>query len=84
MNTILITGTARSLNQKDVKYDVWIWGALAGQPLQLITTKEVVNGGYNDIWKLAKDTAEAYLKEPRLQDGAYTQFLDHLIIRWPE
>lgn len=89
MNTILITGTAQTIPVKispkttgfKVEYDIYIWGANECQQLQLITCKKETMCGYGDLWNMAKNKAASYFNEPLFNDGAYTQYLDHLIIK---
>lgn len=79
MNTILITGTAK-MNGNHVNYDVYIWASKEGDQIQMITNFKSTFDGYMDLWKEAKERAVNYLHEPRMDDGAYTQFLDHITI----
>lgn len=79
MNTILITGSCDVTDIK-IKYDVFIWASLAGQPIQMITARHIeTEVGYNDLWPVAKDIVTAYFDTNQFYDGAYTQYLDHLI-----
>ena len=91
MNTILITGTAKQkiihqFNDSDnpirfkVEYDINIWAANEGQQIQLICTHNEILQGYNELWAIAKNKASDYLKNDLLNDGAYTQYLDHIIM----
>ena len=89
MNTILITGTAKTIPYKisacttgfKVQYDVHIWASKEGEQLQFITSKyEWLLRGHGDLWALVKVKVREYFKMPKFDDGAYTQFLDHLII----
>jgi len=81
MNTILISGTARHLINGNVRYAVNIWASLENSPLTLVSSidKELI--GYNGLWEFAKKRAKGYfLTDNKLDDGAYTQYLDHLIL----
>jgi hypothetical protein len=88
MNTILITGTAKTIPVKishisngfKVVYDVIIWASLEGEQLQFITSTQQTLCGYGDLWQLAKTKVCSYFDTSILQDGAYTQYLDHLTI----
>lgn len=80
MNTILITGTAKSVSMSEVEYDVFIWASQHGGELKLVKPYKVTNAGYNELWSDAKDIAAGFFLNPSFEDGAYTQFLDHLII----
>jgi len=77
MNTILISGTAKCTDNK-IEYNVFIWGSKMGECLQFIRSYEVLVDNYTDLWRNAKDIAHAYFHEPKMHDGAYTQYLDHL------
>lgn len=80
MQTILISGTAIPLGSK-VEYTVHIWGSKEGQQIQFITLFDgIITSGYNTLWDKAKAVCVAYFDEPKFEDGAYTQYLDHLII----
>ncbi len=79
MNTILISGTATSINNK-VVYSVHFWGAKKGQPIQFITSDTLLLSGYDGLWNAAKIVASNYFKDSSFSDGAYTQFLDHITI----
>lgn len=87
MNTILISGTAQTLPVKisrittgfKVMYKVNIYGSVNNSPIQYITEKEVLLCGYGDLWTIAKNCAKDYFNEDKFLDGAYTQYLDHLI-----
>lgn len=87
MNTILISGTVKNLyttNDNETKhlceYSVFIFGSKKGNALQFVRelnfTSEI---GYSELWQRAKEIAVEYFSEGYMQDGAYTQFLDHLI-----
>lgn len=80
MNTILVTGSVRHLttNNKNL-YDLYIWGSREGEQIQLIRPIELQVDGYNDMWREAKKIAGKYFKDEKFIDGAYTQFLDHII-----
>jgi len=82
MNTILISGTVNTYTAKDniFTYAVNIWGCNTGESLQFITSKNIFATCYGDMWQQGKDIAAKYLKNDLLTDGAYTQYLDHLII----
>lgn len=87
MNTILISGTSKSIPIKSkigvsfkVEYNIIIWASKEGDQLQFVTAKDgLVNCEYGDLWSAAKEIVSAYFKEPLFNDGAYTTFLDHLI-----
>ena len=78
MNTILISGTAKCTGNK-IEYNVFIWGSKMGECLQFIRSYEALLDNYTDLWRNAKDIANGYFEEPKMHDGAYTQYLDHLI-----
>lgn len=85
MNTILITGTVKTIGKPSVngvdfntEYDVQLWGSREGEQIQFLRPIDKVLSGYNDLWKLAKETASKYFESDKFQDGAYTQFLDHI------
>jgi hypothetical protein len=88
MNTILITGSAQQANETGnlggtiyrVKYDVNVWASIHGEQIQLITYFTDTLSGYTELWRIAKDKASAYFKNELLKDGAYTQFLDHIVV----
>ena len=91
MNTILITGTAKQkINYQfddrinpigfKVQYAVTIWASNEGKQIQLISTHNETLQGYNELWTIAKKKASEYLKNDLLNDGAYTQYLDHIIM----
>lgn len=80
MNTILITGTVKRVEPNDFKYEVYIWGSKEGEPLRVFVCGVLISGGYDDLWKFGKECAQNYFKEPRMNDGAYTQFLEHIIL----
>jgi len=88
MNTILISGTCKTVPVKvsrtttgfKVVYNVNIWASLENTQLQFITYKDnVLLCGHGDLWQLAKDVVSNYFKEEKIRDGAYTQYLEHLI-----
>lgn len=80
MNTILVTGSVRQLANKQIMYDLYIWGSKEGEQIQVVTMREIyTQHGYNDMWLQVKPIVAHYFDEPKFQDGAYTQFLDHLI-----
>jgi len=80
MNTILITGTCKTEGNK-VNYNVNIWAAKEGEQIQLITWKSVQLADYSFLWVLAKSNVMAYFgNDAKFDDGAYTTFLDHLIM----
>lgn len=79
MNTILISGTVNSYGNQ-VQYNVHIYAAKEGEQIQFVSS--VDNGilfDYNELWRKAKNICAVYLDDNKLKDGAYTQFLDHLI-----
>lgn len=78
MNTILISGTAKCIDNY-VVYDIIIWASQTGEALQFITQKAIAAYGYGELWNEVKLIVEQYFNNPKFQDGAYTQFLDHLI-----
>lgn len=89
MNTIMITGTAKTMPVNTspicvsfkVEYDVNIWASKQGEQLQFISSKKLTLCGYNDLWRLAKSNVISLLgDDAKFDDGAYTQFLDHLIM----
>lgn len=81
MNTILISGTARHLENSNVKYVVKIWASLENSPLTYIREIDNEFSGYSELWAYAKQRAKGYfLTDNKLDDGAYTQYLDHLIL----
>ena len=83
-NAIMITGTVYNamLNKGLVcKYNVMIWGQRANEDLQFIMTIERELNGYTELWRHAKNIAAGYFKEPKMLDGAYTNYYDHLTIK---
>lgn len=83
----MITGIAKQIGKPtingiefSVEYDVNIWAAKDGQQIEFITSKKQVLPNYNHLWDMAKDKVVNYYKEPLFNDGAYTTYLDHLII----
>lgn len=90
MNTILITGSAKSLpikkaNETSYKviYSVMIWAAQEGKQIELITMRQETLNGYDDLWQLAKRKTADYFKNEIFLDGAYTSYLDNLILLNP-
>jgi hypothetical protein len=80
MNTILISGTCKPEGNK-VNYNVNIWASKSGQPIELITWQSALLDGYNTLWSLAKSKVMGYYNEDvKFDDGAYTQYLDHLVM----
>lgn len=83
MNTILISGTTKQIKDEQgikVKYSVIIWASLENEPLTFITELTKEFNSYSELWSFAKKRAKGYfLKENKLDDGAYTQYLEHLI-----
>jgi hypothetical protein len=80
MNTILITGTAKSEGNK-VSYNVNIWASKEGEQIQLITWQSMLLDGYNTLWSYAKGKVCGYFgNDHKFDDGAYTTFLDQLIM----
>ncbi len=88
LNTIMITGTAKNVRKNTgkgttvllVEYKVYIWGCKKDDALQFVGSLNKTLNGYNELWQKAKDIAVEYFKEGYMQDGAYTQFLDHITI----
>lgn len=78
MRTILISGTSRPA-ELGVHYSVFIWAAQEGEQIQFITAKGLVINGYTELWALAKSCVLSYFGDELFLDGAYTQYLDHLI-----
>jgi len=80
MNTILITGTAKPEGSK-VNYNVNIWASKEGEQIQFVKSQSMEISGYSTLWAYAKSIVISYFgNDAKLDDGAYTQFLDHLII----
>ena len=83
MNTILISGTSRQVQTeqgKKVRYSFIIWAALENSPLSYIAEYTKEFSGYNELWEFAKKRAKSYfLTDNKLDDGAYTQYLEHII-----
>lgn len=81
MNTILITGTAKTTITGQVEYDVNIWAAKEGEQIQLIRPLDKILTGYSELWEVATQSVIKYFDNfHKFDDGAYTAFLDHLII----
>lgn len=83
MNTILITGTAKNISSNhihEVEYNVMIWGAQSGQDISVITYFNERLIGYGALWSTAKKKAVEYFNNPRMEDGAYTNMLEHITI----
>ena len=87
MNTLMITGIAKNIGKATrngvefkVEYDVYIWGSLSGNPLQLVTTMKVETEGHATLWEKAKVIGMAYFDGNKMDDGAYTNFLEHLTV----
>lgn len=81
-HTVMVTGSAKRINNKTV-YDVMIWGSEAGTPIQLITQKTIeTKTGYAELWETAKGIAVAYFDNNKFGDGAYTQYLDHITMKY--
>lgn len=80
MNTILISGTAITKGSNLVQYAVNIWASQSNNPIRLINYIDTKFTGYVDLWEYAKNKAEIYFQDSQFQDGAYTFYLDHLII----
>ena len=78
MNTILISGTCKNLPNK-VQYDVIFWASKAGEPLQLISEGRYLLSNNSRLWDTAKAKAALYFGDSfKFDDGAYTQYLQHL------
>lgn len=81
MNTILISGTAATAKKVNaINYKVYVWAAENNKPIQFITAFEQDLHSYNSLWFAAKCIAKNYFKNDKMDDGAYTQFLDHISI----
>jgi len=88
MHTIMITGsvkntttTKKNTTIHECEYAVFIWGCLKGNPIQFITElKFKTQIGYAALWQKAKEIVVDYFNDPQFQDGAYTQFRDHIIM----
>jgi hypothetical protein len=88
MNTLLITGSAKQVadlsNPQEigfnVEYDVILWGSNTGEALQFVTSKKITLPNYGHLWKEFKEIGMRYFNNPKFEDGAYTQFLDHITI----
>lgn len=82
MNTILITGVCEFCQiTGKINYDVNIWASKEGHQIQLVTSVEILLDNYSDLWKMAKQKVMSYFKDnTKFDDGAYTQYLDHLTI----
>lgn len=80
MNTILISGTAKP-DGNAVHYNVYVWASKKGDPIQLIKWFSGTLADYRVLWALAKSNVMSYFgNDDKFGDGAYTQFLDHLIL----
>jgi hypothetical protein len=78
MNTILISGTYQSIGNM-INYDVFIWASKEGEQIQFVTSKFLPLDNYTTLWALAKANVISYFgNDAKFDDGAYTQFLDHL------
>lgn len=91
-NTILISGTAQTIMQRNPEtngtiiksyYSVHIWGCQAGDNIEFIKPFEGILNGYDELWKVAKQTAVDYFSNEQMMDGAYTVLHDHLITKMP-
>lgn len=81
MNTILITGTAQPIIGGKVDYNVNIWASKEGEQIQFVKYSSLQIAGYSTLWAYAKSIVISYFgNETKFDDGAYTQFLDHLTI----
>ena len=80
MNTLMITGTAKMTDNNKVFYEIIIWGCPSGESLQFVTSKGLTLDGYNDLWQEAKAFALNYFPGNKMDDGAYTQFLEHITL----
>ena len=88
MKTILITGTAKTTSVKisnlttsfKVQYDMNIWAANDTEQIQLITYFDKLLCGYGDLITEAKNIAAKYFNDELFKDGAYTTYLEHLIL----
>lgn len=81
MNTILITGTAKMTASNNVEYDVILWASKEGEQLQVIRTYDTIFRNHSELWKKSKiDVSYYFGKSFKFYDGAYTQYLDHLIL----
>lgn len=86
MNTIMITGKAQTVGtatkhgvEFSVKYSLIIWGSRTGEAIQYIESYDNELPNYSSLWIRAKIVAENYFKDHQFGDGAYTQFLDHIV-----
>ena len=80
MNTILITGTAKP-EGSSVNYNVNVWASKEGEQIQFIKYQSMTLAGYNILWAYGKSIAISYFgNDVKFDDGAYTQYLDHLIM----
>lgn len=80
MNTILISGTCKMEGNK-VQYNVNIWASKQGEQIELITWQTALLSGHPVLWTLAKSKVISYYgNDVKFDDGAYTQFLEHLIL----
>lgn len=77
-NTILISGFYKNIDNK-VDYNIIIWAHQEGEALEFITAKNIVTSGYDELWKEAKNTVVKYYDNHYFHDGAYTNYLDHII-----
>lgn len=81
MNTILISGTATPLRNRNTLYGINIWAAKEGEQIQLITYKTFECRGYDYLWSFAKSNVMSYFgNDAKFDDGAYTTYLDHLVM----
>lgn len=83
MNTILISGTAKSTVTGQVEYDCIIWASKEGEQIQYIRNIDKILANYSALWAMAKANVISYFgNDNKFDDGAYTQYLDHITIRY--
>lgn len=80
MNTILLSGTARLTPDDKVRYDIFIFGCRSGEDIQFVRPLEENLNGYSQLWDKAKQLASDYFNSDQFSDGAYTRFIDHIIL----
>ena len=80
MNTILISGTAKCIDVL-VQYDVWIWAQQNGKEFQFITAISIMLPGHAVLWSYVKNYVIGYYADMSFNDGAHTNFLEHLIAK---
>lgn len=81
MNTILISGTCKAEGPHHFRYNVNVWASKEGEQIQLITWQSLLFDNYSTLWAYAKSKVMGYFdNNAKFDDGAHTQFLDHLIL----